>query len=104
MRNPYVTNINNNDYIKVRGVDFGKGARKFEASLAAVKDGSKIEVHIDSLNGPVITTCQVKPTGDILKWGISTSKLTKVKKVHDVYLVFKGGEGDLFNFDWWKIY
>jgi hypothetical protein len=26
----------------------------------------------------------------------------KVKGVHDVYFVFKGGEGDLFNFNRWK--
>ena len=99
----YVTNINNNDYLKVSGVDFGKGAKKFEASVANVKDGAKIEIRIDSLNGPIITTCQLKPAGNLGQWNISSSKLTKVKKVHDVYLIFKGGEANLFDFDWWKL-
>jgi arabinoxylan arabinofuranohydrolase len=27
----YITNINNGDYIKVRDVDFGKGAKQFTA-------------------------------------------------------------------------
>jgi len=25
-----------------------------------------------------------------------------VTGVHDLYIVFKGAEGNLFNFDWWK--
>jgi hypothetical protein len=98
----YVTNISNNDFLKVSGVDFGKGAKKFEASLANIKAGSKIEVHIDSLNGPLIATCETDKIGDSTAWKSYSSKLTKVKKVHDVYLVFKGGEGKLFDFDWWK--
>ncbi|MFC5283021.1 glycoside hydrolase family 43 protein [Pedobacter alpinus] len=107
-RNPvsgmYVTNIDNNDYLKVRGVDFGKGAKKFEASLASVKAGSTIEIRIDSLNGPLISVCKVKPSGDLNKWSTSLSKLKKTKEVHDVYFVFKGEGGELFNFDWWKFY
>jgi Carbohydrate binding module (family 6). len=26
----------------------------------------------------------------------------KIKGVHDVFFVFKGGNGNLFNFDWWR--
>jgi hypothetical protein len=25
-----------------------------------------------------------------------------VKGIHDLYFVFVGGGGELFNFDWWK--
>ncbi|MDP3180721.1 MAG: carbohydrate-binding protein, partial [Bacteroidota bacterium] len=31
-----------------------------------------------------------------------SGKVAKTKGVHDVYFVFKGSEGNLFNFDWWK--
>jgi hypothetical protein len=30
-------------------------------------------------------------------------KLKKATGVNDVCLVFKGGEGELFNFDWWVL-
>nr|WP_199081599.1 glycoside hydrolase family 43 protein [Pedobacter sp. ASV19] len=100
----YVTSIGNNDYIKVRGVDFGNGAKRFEASAAAIAKGSKIEVHIDSLNGTLVTTCEVKQTGDMHKWMVHSSTVKKVTGIHDLFLVFKGRDGDLFNFDWWKFY
>lgn len=100
----YVTNISNNDYIKVKGVNFGNGAKRFEVSAAATANGSKIEVHMDSLNGTLITTCEVKKTVDVQKWMIHSAKVKKVSGIHDLFLVFKGKDDDLFNFDWWKFY
>ena len=41
----YVTDINNGDYIKVRSVDFGTGAKIFEATVATNSLGGKIEIH-----------------------------------------------------------
>ena len=99
----YVTDINNNDYIKIRNVDFGKGAKRFEASIASAVSGGKIDVHIDSSNGDLLCTLDVKNTGSMQNWETQSCKVNKIKGVHDVYLVFKGGEGDLFNFDWWKL-
>ena len=98
----YVTDINNRDYIKVKGVDFGKGAKSFEACVASATEGGSIEIHIDSLTGPLLGTCMVEKTGDRQMWITKSCKVSKAKGVHDMYLVFKGGEGDLFNFDWWK--
>jgi len=100
----YVTNISNGDYIKVRNVDFGKGAGKFEASVASVSQGGKIEIRIDGKNGSLLGTLDVKNTGDIQTWKTLSCKVNKVKGVHDLYFVFKGGAGDhLFNFDWWQL-
>jgi arabinoxylan arabinofuranohydrolase len=97
----YVTDINNGDYIKVRSVDFGKGATTFEANIASAS-GGKIEIHLDSPGGNLIGTCDVKNTGGLLSWETSSCKVNKTKGIHDVYFVFKGGEGDLFNFNRWK--
>jgi arabinoxylan arabinofuranohydrolase len=44
----------------------------------------------------------VKKSGNIRNWSVLTCKIKHVIGLHDVYFVFKGGEGDLFNFDWWK--
>lgn len=98
----FVTDISKGDYIKVRSVDFGKGAKKFEAATAAISDGESIEIHLDSSTGTLIGTCGIKQTGGMLKWAVQSCKIQKVSGVHDVYFVFKGGDGNLFNFDWWK--
>lgn len=98
----YVTDISNGDYIKVRSVDFGKGAKSFEASVASATQGGSIEIRIDSPTGSLLGSCAVKSTGSFQTWTVQSCKLNKTKGVHDVYLLFKGGEGELFKFDWWK--
>jgi arabinoxylan arabinofuranohydrolase len=98
----YVTNISNGDYIKVRSVDFGKGAKTFEANVSSVREGGNIEIHIDSPTGILLGICDVKSTGGVIDWSVQSCKVNKGEGVHDIYFVFKGGEGDLFNFDWWK--
>ncbi len=97
----YVTKINNNDYLKVRSVDFAKGAKKFEATVASVT-GGKIEVRVDAKDGQLIGVCEISNTGGADSWKTFTAKTDKVKGVHDLYLVFVGNEGELFNFDYWK--
>lgn len=98
----YVTDIDNGDYIKVRSVDFRKGAKSFEANVASVTNSGNIEIRVDSLTGPLLGTCNIKNTGGLQSWITQSSAVKKVKGVHDVYFVFKGGEGDLFNFNWWR--
>ncbi|MFA9390357.1 MAG: glycoside hydrolase family 43 protein [Prolixibacteraceae bacterium] len=100
--NVYVTKINHGDYIKVRSVDFGKGAKKFEASVASVSSGGSIEIRVDGKDGQLLGTLEVNTTGGDQNWKTLACKIAKTKGVHDVYLVFKGGEAELFNFDWWK--
>jgi arabinoxylan arabinofuranohydrolase len=98
----YVTDINNGDYIKVRGLDFKKGAKSFEANIAAVANGSFMEIHLDSLSGIVAGTLPVKNTNGLQNWKTQSTKIRNAQGTHDVYFVFKGGEGNLFNFDRWK--
>lgn len=98
----YVTNINNGDYIKVRSVDFGKGPKSFEASVASLSDGCNMEIFLDSPNGALLGKCAVKNTGGLSNWSTVSCKTAQTKGVHDVYFLFKGNDGQLFNFDWWK--
>jgi hypothetical protein len=98
----YVTEISNGDYIKVRSVDLGKGAKTFEASVAAATSGGTIEIRIDGKDGQLLGTPNVSATGGDQSWKTLSCKLKKTTGLHDVYFVFKGGEGNLFNFDWWK--
>jgi arabinoxylan arabinofuranohydrolase len=98
----YVTKIDNGDYIKVRSVDFGKRSIKFEASVSSASAGGEIEIRIDSVDGELLGICKVENTGGWQNWTVQTCKVKKTKGVHDLYFVFKGGDGQLFNFDWWK--
>jgi hypothetical protein len=98
----YVTQINNRNYIKVKSVDFGAGAKKFEASVASVSKGGQIEVRLNNVEGQLLGTCKVKNTGDWQNWKTMSCKLNKIEGVHDICFVFKGKDGQLFNLDWWK--
>ncbi len=99
----YVTEISNGDYIKVRSVDFGKKAKSFGANVASATFKGSIEIRIDDKNGKLLGTLPVKATGSDNVWKTQSCKVNSVKGVHDLYLVFKGGEGNLFNFNWWKL-
>ena len=97
-----VCNIGNGDWIKIRGVDFGKkGAQKFIASVAGTVNG-QVELRVGDSSGTLIGTCQVASTGDAQTWKTISCKVNKVSGVQDLYLKFTGGEGKLFNFDWWQ--
>lgn len=98
----YVAKIENGDYIKVRSVDFGNGAKKFEASVASESAGSSIEIRTGGVDGDLLGTLEVKDTGGKLNWKLQSTKIKKVNGVQDVFFIFKGGSGELFNFDWWR--
>jgi arabinoxylan arabinofuranohydrolase len=99
----YVTKIENGDYLKVRSVDFGKGAKSFQASVASASQGGNIEIRLGSPDGELLGTLAVKNTGGWQNWTTVNGKVKKVKGVHDLCFVFKGAEGELFNFDWWML-
>jgi arabinoxylan arabinofuranohydrolase len=99
-----VCNIENGDYIKVKGVDFGTGASSFEARVASATSGGSIEIRLDSESGTLVGTCSVSGTGGWQTWTTRTCTISGTSGVHDLYFRFTGGSGSLFNFNWWKFY
>lgn len=97
-----VGNIENGDYIKVKGVDFGAGATSFEARVASANSGGKIELRLDSATGTLVGTCEVSGTGGWQTWTTKSCTVSGAKGKHDLYLKFTGGSGTLFNVNWWK--
>jgi len=97
-----VGNIENGDYIKVKGVDFGAGADSFEAKVASNTSGGKIELRLGSATGTLVGTCGVEGTGGWQNWTTKTCDVYGATGKHDLYLKFTGGSGSLFNFDWWR--
>ena len=103
-RGVYVTDIHNDDYIKVRCVDFGdKGASRFTACASSRYFGGQIELRLDHKEGEIIGTLDISYTGEWKNWREFETSVKSVTGVHDLYLVFKGKKPHaLFNLDWWK--
>lgn len=97
-----VCKIEKSDYIMVKGVDFGTGAASFKANVASKTNGGIIKIRLDSLEGPLVGTCAVPGTGGWQTWTTSYCSVQNASGVHDLYLVFSGGDGELLNIDWWK--
>ena len=103
--NQLVTNIDNGEYIKVRGVDFGKGAKKFDANVSCPLYGGVMEIRIDDIDGPKIGEITVKGTKNAIE--TLSCPISGAEGVHDLYFVFKGSKEqkrNLFNFDSWKFH
>jgi Beta-xylosidase len=98
----YVTSVNDGDNIKIQGVDFGKGAKSFLASVASPSGKGKIEIRLGSQDGTLLGVCTIGGTGGWDEWKTFTTSVKSVKGVHDLYLVFRGESGELFNFDFWE--
>lgn len=97
-----VCNIEDGDWIKVKGVDFGSGAQSFEISAASATNGGNVELRLDSQTGKLIGTCAVQGTGGWQTWTGKNCTVSGATGVHDLYLKFTGGSGYLFNLNWWK--
>ncbi len=101
----WASDIHNGDWIKLREVDFSKGATAIEACAASALQGGTMEVRLDKEDGTVIAAVAVAPTGGWEEWQTFTAPVTaSVSGKHDIYLVFKGLKGSrLFNLDWWRV-
>ncbi|MBQ8456021.1 MAG: family 43 glycosylhydrolase [Prevotella sp.] len=99
-KNMYIYDINDGEYIRLRGVDFASGAKKFH--ITASSTGScTITLHLDSTDGPVIGTAVISNTGTIEKYRSFTAKVKNAAGVHDLYICFNNNKGDT-RLDWWK--
>lgn len=103
----YVSSTRMKGFIKVREVSFGDQSPKtFSASLAAGIDGGILEVRLDSVAGPLISSINVPYTGGWEKFKMLSSKIShEVTGKHDVFFCFNGQNitagRELFNFDYW---
>ena len=101
--NLYVTDIDNGEYLQVRGVDFGmKGVKTLLTHLAS-EDYAVIDIRLDGVAGESVGIVSVAPTGGKQQFVTVKTKLSRrVSGIHDLYFVFSGVGKDLLNFDWWK--
>ena len=99
-KNMYVTDIDDGEYIRLRGVDFGsKGAKQMNVCASATGK-CRITIHIDSVDGPVIGTVSINATGSLEKYKMFSGKVKDANGVHDLYLCFDNAQKDV-RLDWW---
>ncbi|MCM1451319.1 MAG: glycoside hydrolase family 43 protein [Clostridium sp.] len=101
--NQLVVNIDDGEYIKVRGVDFGEGAKEFTANVSCPLYGGVMEIRLDDEEGPKIGEIAVTCTKNEI--APLSCAISGAEGVHDLYFVFKGSKQqkrNLFNFDSWK--
>ena len=100
-KNMYIYDLNDGEYIRLRGVDFGeKGAKAFQL-IAAATGTATVTLRLDSNKGDAIGTTVIKSTGSVENYKTFTSKVKNVSGVHDLYICFDKTQGDV-RLDWWK--
>ncbi|MBQ1463427.1 MAG: carbohydrate-binding protein [Ruminococcus sp.] len=98
-----VAYIENGDYIGFRNVNFGSGAESINFRVGSNGANGAIEVHLGSPDGKLIGSMDVKSTGGWQNWATQKCAISSTSGVNDVYFVFKGGEGYLYNLNWFSI-
>ena len=99
-KNMYIYDINDGEYIRLRGVDFGeKEARRFQVTAAAA-GACTLVVRLDSRTGPVIGTVRISDTGSVENYDVFGTAVQSVTGVHDLFLCFGQVSGDV-HLDWW---
>ena len=100
-RNMYVFDLNDGEYIRLRGVDFGeKGASRFTIAAAATGSAT-LKLRLDSADGPVVGTVVIKSTGSVEKYRSFQTKVNRPSGQHDLYLCIDRAEGDV-RLDYWQ--
>lgn len=99
-KNMYVFDINDGEFIRLRGVDFATGARQFAISAAST-GFVELTLRLDSQDGPVIGTVKIGATGSVETYKSFATKVKKATGVHDLYLCFSKTSGDV-RLDYWE--
>ena len=93
--------IENGDYIGFRDVDL-TGADSIDFRIGSNGAEASLEVRLGSPDGKLIGSMDVKGTGGWQTWSTQKCAIDAVNGKNDVYFVFKGGDGYLFNINWWR--
>lgn len=98
-----VVDVNNGEYICVRGVDFGKNkARRFEVSALPL-EGGNLKIRLDAPDGKIVGNVNIPQGNEKSKYELYSCEVNAVSGIHDLYLSFEGENNkDLFELDYWK--
>ena len=92
----WLTRIYNGSWQRIRSVDFENGAKSITVCVRG-KAGGTIEIRVDDNPVSIISVTTNK------EWHNISAPVEKVTGVHDVTILYRGGDEELFEFDWWKM-
>lgn len=89
-------------WIRVSGVDFGKGATGFAVEAASTADDNKIEIRKGSATGTLAGTCTLKNTGSKNTFAETPCDVDGLSGVvEQLFLVFKGSQDSTMAIKGW---
>ena len=91
--------INDGDWLRFDDVELS-GITNMDARIACDFTGGTVEVRTGSATGTLIGSINVNNTGGNQNWTTLNTSVSNVNGTQDVYLVFTGGNGYLFNVNW----
>ena len=97
-----VAYIEKGDYIGFSNIDLSD-AGKIDFRIGSNGARASLEVRLDAPDGKVIGRMDVKSSGGWQTWNTQSCTIEKTKGKHDLYFVFCGEEGYLFNINWWRL-
>jgi hypothetical protein len=100
-KNMYIFDLNDGEYIRLRGVDFGAKGAKSYAITAAATGTATLTLRLDSQDGPAVGTVAIGSTGSVEKYKAFSAKVKGATGVHDLYICIDKASGDV-RLDWWQ--
>ena len=91
--------INNGDWLRFDDVNLA-GMTNMNARVATRTAGGTFEIRTGSPTGTLIGSMKIGNTGGFQNWRTLSTGIKNANGTQDVYLVFKGGNGYLFNVNW----
>lgn len=89
------------DWAHYKNVNFGNGVSTVNVRTASAGTGGTLEFHLDSVSGTLIATANLPVTGGWQTWTTVSNSVSATTGTHDVYIVFKGGNG-IANVNWFQ--
>ena len=98
----YVRKVDNGDWIRIREVDFGEeGPKNVTIETLNFQNPGTVEFYLDAMSDQPFARVQVDGTQKVQTVDVRTRRPVTGK--HDVYILFRGGDEQLFDLDWWKM-
>ena len=97
----YVRLIHNGDWIRIREVDFGiEAAKNLTVETLNFRNPGTVEFYLDAMSDNPVAKVSVDGTKDVQTVEVRSRRPVTGK--HDVYILFRGGDEQMFDLDWWQ--
>ncbi|MBR6969065.1 MAG: CotH kinase family protein [Ruminococcus sp.] len=96
-----VAYIENGEYIGFKDIDL-TNVRNIDFRIGSNGARAVLEVRLDAPDGQLIGKMDIKSTSGWQTWETQRCAVSESYGIHDIYFIFTGGEGYLYNINWWR--